>query len=278
MLLKLLAQIEAGKPVNYQKLISLLPPAFQQQKQQLFRVKVTGAGKWQVSIADHALFAQLKHSAEQPADRITASLQGNSHAQLTSQSYLLVYTEHSQQAQANSAQPALPLRPDVVLCQGQTDGQVIVSKAFSAKSKVLLIENEENFFRFDAVLRHCQTMLAMPLSLADCDVVLAAGSRIGGALLQPFLTQYTDIYCAFDYDSAALELVDVLITRYGRRVQLVVAPDVTPWRELFRVTPKQDAQLQKAIQLAEKHGWFGLAQMFRQRKCFLEQEVLLSND
>lgn len=276
MLLKLLSHIEAGKPVNYQKLLSLLPPAFQQQKQQLFRVKVTGPGKWQVNIADHALFAQLKQSAQQPADRITASLQGDSHAQLTSQSYLLLYTQQTLAAQSDSAATHVPCRPEVVLCQGQSDGQVMVSQGFAAKSTLLLIENEENFFRFPAVLQLCQRMLALPLSLDNCDVALAAGSRIGGALLQPFLAQYQHIYCAFDYDSAALELVDLLIGRYGPRVQLVVAPDVTPWHALFRVTPKHHTQLQKAIVLAEKHGWFGLAEMFRQRQCFLEQEVLLT--
>ncbi len=269
MLLKLLQHIEAGKPVNYQKLLTLLPPAFLQQKQQLFRVKVTGPGKWQVSIADAVLFEQLKQSALAPADRVTASLQGDSHGKITSQSYVLVFHEHH-----NDAKAPLP-RTDVVVCYGRADGQVALSQSFVAKPDLLLIENEESFFQFRAVLLQCQAMLAQPFSLQSCDVALAAGSRIGGALLQPFLSQYQHIYCAFDYDAAGLALVDLLIQRYATRVQLVVPADLSPWLDLFRVTPKQPAHLQKAIELAERHHWFDLARAFRQQKRFLEQEALL---
>lgn len=277
MLQKLLAHIEAGKPVNYQKLLSLLPPAFQAQKQQLFRVKATGAGKWQVGIGDAQLFAELKRSASAPHDRITASFQGNSHAHPTSQSYVLVYhQQHFDMQQASIAQ-GLPCRPDVVVCQGRSDGLVHIAQAFHGKPWLLLVENEESFFQLNEVFRCASAMTTDSFSLAQCDVALAAGSRIGGALLQPFLAQYSRIVCAFDYDAAALELVDLLIARVGSRVELLLPPDLSPWQSLFKVEPKQSSSLQKAIALAEKHGWFNLADTFRQQKRFMEQEVLLSS-
>lgn len=276
MLQKLLAHIEAGKPVNYQKLLSLLPPAFQAQKQQLFRVKASGAGKWQVTIADPALFAALKQSAHAPQDRIIASFQGNSHAHPTSQSYVLVYHQQHWQLQQTAMDSGMPVRPDVVVCQGVASGDVQIAQGFASKDNLLLIENEESFFRLEAVFRAATAMTTEPYSLARWDVALAAGSRIGGALLQPFLAHYSRIVCAFDYDAAALELVDLLRARLGSRVELLLPPDLSPWQALFKVEPKQNASLQKAIMLADKHGWIDLAETFRQRKRFLEQELLLT--
>jgi hypothetical protein len=266
MLLKYLQNVQQGKTVNYQKLLALLPPAFYQRRTELFKVKASGAGKWQVSIADAALFAQLLQSAGAPADRITASLQGDSHRVQTSHCYLLVY-------HALCRGP----RPDVVLGRGSTDGdgQPELSLGFSAKSSLLLIENEENFFRYSQVLALCSSMLVQPFSLEHCDVALAAGSRIGSALLSPLLNQYQQIYCAFDFDSAGLEVFDHLHKRYGAKVRFVVPPDLTPWLSDFRAEPKTATQLQRALDLADQHQLFGLAQAFLHKKRFLEQEIFL---
>jgi hypothetical protein len=267
MLLKYLQNVQQGKAVNYQKLLALLPPAFYQRRTELFKVKASGAGKWQVSIADAALFQALLQSAGAPADRVTASLQGDSHRVQTSHCYLLLY-------HAGCAGP----RPDLALATGSTsgDGQPQLSLGFTPKSTLLLIENEENFFRYPQVLVLCNQMLVQPFSLADCDVALAAGSRIGSALLSPLLAQYRQIYCAFDFDCAGLEVFDHLHKRYGAKVQLVVPPDLTPWLDGFRAEPKTASQLQRAVELADQHQLYGLAQAFLQRKRFLEQEVLLA--
>ena len=265
MLVKYLQQIAAGKPVNYQKLLALLPPAFYQQRNELFRVRASGAGKWQVQIADPALFAALVASAEQPKDRITASQQGDSHRATTSACYLLMYHQWSE----------FP-RPDVVLAQGQQDGSVTTHCGFTPKKVLLLIENEENFFRYPAVLQLGRSMQATEFNLATVDVALAAGSRVGSALLQPFLTQYQQIWCAFDYDAAALELYDHLTKRYGSRLHFLAAPDLSPWYAKFQALPKTPAQLTKAVELARLHRLEGLAEAFLQTKHFLEQEVLLA--
>jgi len=261
MLQKLLLHIEQGKPVNYQKLLQLLPPAFYQQRQQLFKVNSRGAGKWQVQVADAGLFAELKQSAATPADRITASWQGDSHQAPTSHSYLLVF--HDQLPHG---------RPDLVLASGNTSVQL--SYGFQAKPTLILIENEENFFAWRQVLTLTGQMLAQPFTLAQCDVALAAGSRIGSALLTPFLQQYQQIFCAFDFDAAGLEIFDHLHKRYGTKVTLVCPPDLTPWQHGFRASAKP-AQLDKALALAEQHHLFGLVAAFRQHKAFLEQEILL---
>lgn len=269
MLQKYLQQIQAGKAVNYQKLLALLPPAFYQQRARLFKVKASGAGKWQVSIADAQLFAALIQSAETPADRVTASWQGDSHQALTSHCYLLVY--HQALPAATGAGLS---RPDLVLAGADSQGQLGISQGFVSQSQLLLIENEENFFRFPEVLALCGQMLAQPLTLAQTDVALAAGSRIGSALLSPFLQQYTQVWCAFDFDAAGLEIFDHLHKRYGDKVRLVCPPDLTPWLDYFRAQAKP-AQLDKAVQLADQHRLYGLSQALLTRKLFLEQEVLL---
>ncbi len=346
MLQKYLQQIQAGKAVNYQKLLALLPPAFYQQRAKLFKVKASGAGKWQVSIADAQLFAALMQSAEAPADRVTASWQGDSHQALTSHSYVLVY-HPAQWASGSSAEPAalsatagapalpagappeddaslltsaelaalleplaqpalsaaelpatalsatalsatapagstvapLPaghglLRPELVLAGTDPSGQLQLSQGFVSQKTLLLIENEENFFRFREVLALCGQMLADTLTPAQTDVALAAGSRIGSALLSPFLQQYTQVWCAFDFDAAGLEIFDHLHKRYGDKVRLVCPPDLTPWLDYFRAQAKP-AQLDKAVQLADHHRLYGLSQALLTRKLFLEQEVLL---
>ena len=264
MLAKYLQQIVQGKPVNYQKLLGLLPPAFYQQRNQIFKVRSSGAGKWQVQVADPALFAALVASAEQPKDRITASLQGDSHRAITSHSYLLLYHQHA----------PLP-RPDLVLCHGQSDGRVAMSYGFIAKSQLVLIENEENFFRYQQVLRLGEQMQARHWDLTVMDVALASGSRIGSALLQEFLMQYEQIWCAFDFDTAALELFDHLVKRYGNRLRFLTPPNLQPWYSKFQATVKSPDQLNKAITLAKQHELHGLAEAFRHTKHFLEQEVLL---
>ncbi len=264
MLVKYLQQIANGKPVNYQKMLGLLPPAFYQQRNQIFKVRSSGAGKWQVQVADPALFAALVASANQPKDRITASLQGDSHRAITSHSYLLLYHQ----------QAPLP-RPDLVLCHGQNDGAVAISYGFVAKPQLVLIENEENFFRYQQVLQLGQQMQAQHWDLSVTDVALASGSRIGSALLQEFLMQYEQIWCAFDFDAAALELYDHLAKRYGDKLRFLAPPDLQPWYSKFQASVKSVEQLNKAMALAQQHELHGLAEAFRQTRHFLEQEVLL---
>lgn len=265
MLKKYLQHIKEGKAVHYSKLLQLLPPGFYQRRSELFKVKVTGAGKWQVTVLDQALFEQLWQSALAPQDRQTASLQGNSHQAVTSYCYLLLY--HN----------ALPdVRPDLVLASTEQNGAVCVTQAYQPKTKLLLIENEENFFCYPKVLQLATQMLAQPFRLDNCDVALAAGSRIGSALLTDWLMQYQEIYCAFDFDAAGLEVFDSLKKKYGDKVQFVAAPDLTPWLSGFKCLPKQQSHLDKAIQLAAKHRLFGLEAAFSQTKHFLEQEVLLA--
>lgn len=267
MLLKYLQNVQQGKAVNYQKLLALLPPAFYQRRTELFKVKASGAGKWQVSIADAALFDALLQSAQAPADRVTASMQGDSHRVQTSHCYLLVY-------HAGCSGP----RPDLVLASGSAEGtgQAVLNIGFTPKPTLLLIENEENFFRYSQVLSLCRQMLVQPFDLAHGDVALAAGSRIGSALLSPLLAGYQQIFCAFDFDSAGLEVFDHLVKRYGDKVRFVVPPDLTPWLAGFRAEPKSAVQLQRAVELADQHQLYGLAQALLTTKRFLEQEVLLS--
>jgi hypothetical protein len=179
--------------------------------------------------------------------------------------------------------------PDVVVVRQQGEQITLVQGQVQPKSQLLLIENESAFFAWQAVLRQANHMLmsmaasnalAAPLSLANTDIVLAAGSKISSALVQPYLAQYQRIYCAFDYDVAGLSLFDALARRIAHwpapqpRLQLVVADDLAAYRYAFRAQPKQPSLLAQAIALAERYQWQGLAAMFQQTQHFAEQELL----
>jgi hypothetical protein len=87
--------------------------------------------------------------------------------------------------------------------------------------------------------------------------------------------QYEQIWCAFDFDAAALEIYDHLTKRYGDKLRFLSPPDLQPWYSKFQATVKSTEQLNKAMALAQQHELHGLAEAFRQTRHFLEQEVLL---
>ncbi len=91
----------------------------------------------------------------------------------------------------------------------------------------------------------------------------------------PFYQQYQQIYCAFDFDAAALELFDLLKQRLGDKLKFVTPADFSPWQALFNNKPKHPNQMAKALELAEKHHFYGLLDALQQKGCFLEQEALL---
>lgn len=260
MLKKYLQQIRQGKPVHYGRMLELLPPLFYQKKSELFKVRQLGSGRWQVSILSEALFQQLEQQALKPASRKEAAQTGDSHQVNTSFGYQLVYHEACRNQQ-----------PEVVVLDGTSKYQ-----SYQAKSSLVLIENEECFFRYSELLPVCGQMLALNFSLQQADVGFASGSKASSALLTAFYQQYQQIYCAFDFDAAALELFDLLKQRLGDKLIFVTPADFSPWLGLFNNKPKHPNQLEKALELAEKHHFYGLLAALEHKGCFLEQEALLS--
>ena len=51
--------------------------------------------------------------------------------------------------------------------------------------------------------------------------------------------------------------------------------DFSPWLSRFKLSPKSSEHLIEAIDLATQLGFKPLADAFRQKRMFLEQEVLL---
>lgn len=260
MLKKYLQQIRQGKAVHYGRMLELLPPLFYQKKSELFKVRQLGSGRWQVSILSEDLFRQLEQHALQPASRAEAAQMGDSHQVNTSFGYQLVYH-----------QGCLNGQPEVVVMDGHG-----VRQSYQPKANLVLIENEECFFRYQALLPVCSQMLAYPLSLLDCDIGYASGSKASSALLQPFYQQYQRVFCAFDFDAAALELFDLLQQRLGDKLIFITPADFSPWLDLFNHKAKHPNQLAKAIALAAKYHFYGLQHALQQKGCFLEQESLLS--
>ncbi|RVT45690.1 hypothetical protein EMM73_12030 [Rheinheimera sediminis] len=261
MLKKYLQQIRQGKAMHYGRMLELLPPLFYQKKSEMFKVRQLGSGRWQVSIVSEVLFRQLEQQVWQPASRKEAAQTGNSHQVNTSFGYQLVYHERCQNRQ-----------PEVVVLDGTNKFQ-----SYQAKPCLLLIENEECFFRYPEMLPVCGQMLALDFSLLNSDIGFASGSKASSALLTPFYQQYQQIYCAFDFDAAALELFDLLKQRLGEKLSFVTPADFSPWQELFNNKPKHPHQLTKALELAEKHHFYGLLEALQLKGCFLEQEALLIN-
>ncbi|WP_288739393.1 hypothetical protein [uncultured Rheinheimera sp.] len=259
MLKKYLQQIRQGKPVHYGRMLELLPPLFYQKKSEMFKVRQLGSGRWQVNILSEALFSQLEQQALKPASRKEAAQIGDSHQVNTSFGYQLVYH-----------QSCLNRQPEVVVLDGTDKFQ-----SYQAKPTLLLIENEECFFRYAELLPVCGQMLALDFSLHTTDIGFASGSKASSALLMPFYQQYQQIYCAFDFDAAALELFDLLKQRLGDKLKFVTPADFSPWQGLFNNKPKHPNQMAKALELAEKHHFYGLLDALQQKGCFLEQEALL---
>ncbi|WP_337843089.1 hypothetical protein [Rheinheimera sp.] len=260
MLKKYLQQIRQGKAVHYGRMLELLPADFVRRKSELFKVRQLGSGRWQVHILSEPLFAELEQYAAHPASRREAALLGDSHQSGTGVLFQLVYHQQCQNQQPEA----------VVLTSRQ------LWQSYQPKSNLVLIENEHCFFRYPEFLLVLSQMLAMPVDLCNCDLAFASGSKASSALLTAFYQQYSGIFCAFDFDAAALELFDLLRQRLGDKVRFVAPADCSPWLPLFVHKAKQPTAMVKALALAEKHQLYGLLAALQQKDCFLEQEALLS--
>ncbi|MFB2765411.1 Wadjet anti-phage system protein JetD domain-containing protein [Marinobacter shengliensis] len=254
-----LEKILKGRAINYEAFLKKLPDALRRRHRDLFATEKVGANRWQVTILDEAAFAALQRQAAAPVSRVDAAKKGDSHRHGTEVSFLLVY-HHALTGN----------RPDSVVITGDS-----VDIGFRPAPRVLVVENERNFYHYRQMLAFAGDCLGQSVDLTDCDVVLGGGNRITRAADLNWLAGYDEVLCAFDYDAGGLQMLASVRSALGDKACYLLPADWQPWLSRFRKTPDTTERFTKAIMLAEDLGFVSLAQAFRATGKFMEQEMIL---
>ena len=268
-LFQYLSAIQAKKAINLRSFLALLPSNYKRNWRAIFSsVKVDGQHKNQLTIIDQPCFDAMLAKATPAKNRVEAATLGNSHQHNTSMSYLLVYPN----VLAHSVSKHDKLCPQVVLIDGSG-----LLQEFSVQKTLVIIENQENFFKYPAFLPQLITHTT-PL-----DIVFGQGNGITNTLNSRYLNQYQQILCCFDYDLGGLTMFSSLQKLTTAKVEFVLPSAISLKDETFvnthfKKTPDKTMHWQKAIQLAERLGLDELAHAFIISKKFMEQEVLLANN
>ncbi len=251
-------QIKNEKPINFSRFLNLLPDSYTKQKRRLFDLTLQAPQKWLVRCSPDVLQA-LEALAVQPTNRLQATELGDSHRCAVSSGFLLVY----HQALTDS-------RPDVVYLE-----QDSYLQNFQAKKRLLIVENEENFFLAELMLKLATKLTQQQLDLSNTDIVLGSGTRATSKLARSWYQQYEHILCAFDYDTAGLKMYRTLKANLGEHVQFLQPQSYNGYQHCFKMMPKTQPQLMECINLAEQLGFMALAETVQKHKKFMEQEMLL---
>ncbi|MBN7770075.1 DUF2220 domain-containing protein [Marinobacter daepoensis] len=256
-----LEKILKGQAINYEAFLKKLPEPFRRQSRALFATKRVSPNRWRVTVLDQQAFEALQQQMVVPLSRAEAASQGDSHRHTTGVSFLLVYHK----ALSDS-------RPDVVVNTGQS-----VAAAFQPAPRVLVVENETNFYHYQRMLAYASDCLGKPLTLSDCDVVFGSGNRITRRADVEWLAGYDEVLCAFDYDAGGLQMFRTVQATLGRKAQYLQPSDWRPWLACFRKSPETTERFTRAVLLAEDLGFGPLAQAFRSTGKFMEQEMILND-
>lgn len=254
-----LRKIREGRPINYEAFLKTLPDAFRQRHRALFTTEKVAANRWRVTVLDEAAFAALQAQLATPVSRVDAARKGNSHRHGTEVSFLLVY--HHRRCGS---------RPDSVVITGDA-----TDMDYTPANRVLVVENERNFYRYRQMLPFAAQCLGEPLAIDDCDVVLGGGNRINRGAVLDWLNLYDEVLCAFDYDAGGLQMFAAMRPVLGSKARFLQPPDWQPWIGHFRKAPESTERFTKALLLAEDLGFMPLAQAFRATGKFMEQEMIL---
>lgn len=256
-----LEKIRQGKAINYEAFLRKLPASVRAQHRALFATEKMAANRWQVRVLDPEAFTALQQQAAQPLSRLDAARKGDSHRHPTQASFLLVYHCLSHQD-----------RPDTVVL---ADGQV--HQGFQPAARVLVVENEQNFYHYRQMLAFAERCQGRPCGIDTCDLVLGSGNRITAAADLAWLNGYDEVLCAFDYDGGGLQMFATIRASLGDKAQFLQPVDWQPWLARFRKSPESTEKFVKALGLAEELGFTALAQAFRATGKFMEQEMILDD-
>ncbi len=257
-----LDKIRQNQPINYPAFLKNLPVEVRSRHRDIFRPQKVSANRWLVEVINESAFEALLARAAAPKSRVQAAHQGDSHRHSTGISFLLIY--HHKLATT---------RPDTVVLSG-----IDTDIGFTPTSRVLVVENERNFYHFRDMLAFAGRTAGADLSLNNCDVVLGGGNRITGAENLAWLDNtYQQVLCAFDYDAGGLHMFATVAATLGHKASFVQPADWQPWLCHFRKAPKTTERFTKAVLLAEDLGFTALAHAFRATGKFMEQEMILDD-
>ncbi|NOQ94790.1 MAG: hypothetical protein GQ547_09185 [Methylophaga sp.] len=253
-----LGKIKEGKPINFTRFISLLPSAYSKQKRELFDATLQSPQKWLISCSPEVL-DKLEQLAKKPINRLEATVMGDSHRVSVSSGFLLVYHQGLNDN-----------RPDVVYLEQENYLQ-----GFEPKKRLLIVENEENFFLPTLMLKLAGLFTKQTIDLSNTDIVLGSGLRATSKLALVWYRQYSHILCAFDYDLAGLKMYKTLKTHIDDRVNFLQPQDYKQYGAYFKMKPKSHQQLIDFIVMAEQLGFLELSETVKKQRKFMEQEMLL---
>ncbi|MEI6895482.1 MAG: hypothetical protein V5789_12845 [Colwellia sp.] len=273
-----LVAIEEHKAINLTRFKALLPPEYKQNWRNIFSyTPALGKDKYILSVNDEPCFRQLLQLTKPSNNRVDASTQGDSHQHNTSMSFLLVYANVTLQAATHKKL----ISPTVVVSDGSA-----LTMDFTCQKTLVIIENQENFFRYQEFLPKLVTIRT------QVDIAFGQGNSVTNTLNAKFFAQYQQILCCFDYDLGGLTMFSSLIKLTSAKpsktkltntkLSLVLPSKACLHRDEFlnshfKKMPKQDSHWRQAITLAEQLGFTDLAQAFNRSKKFMEQEVYLSD-
>ncbi|RAU19353.1 hypothetical protein DN062_03585 [Nitrincola tibetensis] len=256
-----LEKIDQSKPINYSVFDKLLAELgySEHKRRSLFRVELVAPKSYRVHILDKKGFQelQLRHGDHNYSNRHFAALAGDSHRVSVSGACLLL---------RNQIEP----HPQVVLFEGtEWHSKVVLS------TSALLVENLENFLAFEKTLQllpECGLKPNQPV-----DVLYAAGNQITHAILQPFLSRYSEINCLFDPDLGGIRMFRTLHQRMPKHSIRFLYPMDIEERLIAsnRSLKSEDREgLVEYVGLSDEVD--SLIQMLRKTKRSLEQETYLS--
>lgn len=281
-----LLKIKSDQAINLDHFILLLPVQYNSQWRSIFSSEKVSTKKnsHKLTIKNQQSFNILLENSLPSTSRIEASQRGNSHRQSTSVSFLLLF----HQALNIDFHGTENICPDVVLINDNG-----IQQSFTSKNHLLIIENQENFFRWSAFLnvltRFCKhDKINESFTLAEFDIAFGSGNNISNAKNIAFFKQYQHITCIFDYDFGGLSIFKSLCTLCAKieeqqKIRLTFLQPEKAYlsnqyftNHYFNKTPKNDKHWQQAIVLAAELGFNDLAQAFNKSKNFMEQESYLS--
>lgn len=262
-----LVAINEKTPINLKRFLALLAAQDSSNWRRIFSASKVSKDKHQLTVIDNQCFARLLQSTKSSNNRVEAAKSGDSHQQNTSMSFLLVYPNAFDTSIKRENLP-----PKVAVM-----ANLLLNIAFSPQKTLVIIENQENFFRYQEFLPQLLT------KTEQVDIAFAQGNSITNALNAIYFDQYHHILCCFDYDLGGLTMFSSLTKLTTAKVSFILPSKTDLHSEdflktHFKKTPEQDTHWQKAINLAEQFGLHDLAHAFNIRKKFMEQEVYLSDN
>jgi len=288
-----LLAIEEGKVINFKRFLILLPKSHKQRWRSIFSLRNSnGKDIYNVTIIDQTCFRQLLQEATPSTNRTEAAIKGNSHLHNSSMSFVLVFPKAFNQQKWHSK----PKCPEVVVCNKSK-----LSLTFTPQKTLVIIENQENFFRYHEFLAQVlqedlskvlfDEILEAPSDfnhiLQTIDIAFGHGNTITNKLHAPFFAQYSHVFCCFDYDLGGLTMFSSLHKLFKSHAIKTNLTLIQPSKNKlhsdefltshFRKIPDKVNNWQKAITLAEQLGFSDLAQAFSYTKKFMEQEIYLSD-